>query len=351
MSATTTALGISQPTNGTQLDVADADPLSLNHCPCETHTGSVEAHSFAADGRMEDDTQPMLASAANTSASDQDSVGFQHPNVAGNSSAVPGQRAADAQEKSACTADSFVEEGQNRVETKKVSGTLHDALLLVHAEALDDLESARLAMENRVRAMRQVHGLEGTPEEQRLDGLVEALRKLEHQAVLDLQKVVKKHPLGDWIIKTQGIGLKQGGRLLATIGDPGARPNVAKLWAYCGYSVRDGQAPKRRKGERSNWNMKARSQAYLIAESCMKNRRSPYRAIYDYGREKYADCQITDLHKHKRALRLVAKAILRDLWIEARRLAAESQPLIESQRPDVPAATSLGTDQQQCGIQ
>lgn len=56
----------------------------------------------------------------------------------------------------------------------------------------------------------------------------------------------------------------------------------------------------------------------------MKQRHSPYRAVYDAGRSKYAACEITDLHKHNRALRLVAKAILRDLWIEARRVRASA---------------------------
>ena len=78
--------------------------------------------------------------------------------------------------------------------------------------------------------------------------------------------------------------------------------------------------------------------AYLAAESCMKQRESPYRAVYDATRVKYADAvhsaecarcgpsghpampgsALSDGHKHARGLRAVAKEILRDLWREAR---------------------------------
>lgn len=52
-------------------------------------------------------------------------------------------------------------------------------------------------------------------------------------------------------------------------------------------------------------------------------KRSPYRDIYDLGREKYAD-RVDDkgepwslMHCHRAALRLVKKAILKDLWLIA----------------------------------
>jgi hypothetical protein len=215
-------------------------------------------------------------------------------------------------------------------------------VLLVWAETVNDLEGVRIAMANRMRALGQDHGLELTPEQARMEGIAEALAKKEHEAVLELQKAVKKHPLGPWILSTKGVGAKQAGRLLATIGNPADRPNVAKLWAYCGYGVVNGKAPRRVKGQRANWNTKARSQAYLIAESCMKQRSSPYRALYDYGREKYAGCDLPDIVKHKRALRLVAKEILKDLWVEARRIAAESPRRPDTLMPTASAASTTG---------
>jgi hypothetical protein len=98
-----------------------------------------------------------------------------------------------------------------------------------------------------------------------------------------------------------------------------------------------GVAAKRRKGQRANWSTVAKMRAYLIAESCMKQRRSPYRGLYDRRKAATADrihrvpcpqCDgkgatadgtpWRDGHRHADALRIVAKAILRDLWLAAR---------------------------------
>ena len=80
---------------------------------------------------------------------------------------------------------------------------------------------------------------------------------------------------------------------------------------------------------------------WLIASKCvMVGHGGPYRAIYDEGRAKYADavhtteCKrcgpkgkpalegspLSAAHQHARAIRLIAKAILRDLWTESKRI-------------------------------
>lgn len=248
-----------------------------------------------------------------------------------------------------------------------------NALLLIYADALDDIEATRIASENRVRALVQVKGLDGTPEQQRLTAIVESLAAIEHGVELELKRALRRHPFGPWVKSTTGIGEKQGARLLAAIGDPYMRPAmqrpdgtieparprlVSELWAYCGYHVvhpagqtkRDlhslpvgGVAPSHQRGQASNWNSDAKKRGFLVAESCMKNRGSSYREVYEQARLKYADavhqqdCRrcgpsghpapagspLGAGHQHARALRLVAKAILRDLWAEGRRLHEE----------------------------
>lgn len=234
---------------------------------------------------------------------------------------------------------------------------------------------------------------------------------LECQAVRNLQKLMREHPLGPWVQRTVGVGEKQCARLLAAIGDPYIRPEIARddgtvepsrprtvsqLWAYTGYHVdkipvnshppRDthassavdgsdipasqnendthwgvaggevnghpshreldihvdaaGVAVKRRKGQRANWSATAKMRAYLIAESCIKQHNSPYRTIYDNDRTNNANathqhpCErcgpknhpappgtpLSDGHKHARALRKVAKELLKHLWQEAKRV-------------------------------
>jgi hypothetical protein len=263
-------------------------------------------------------------------------------------------------------------------------------LLALLADTLDDLERTRIANENRLRQLTRTEtdsdgeergfGLTlDQPQVAALAAVVEALAKLEHQSTLNLQRALRQHPLGPWVKTTTGIGEKQGARLIAAIGDPywhtlHDRPRtVSELWAYCGLHVlhpgqcirdahhatagvskqRDpghrsaetqsstaGVAPTRARGEHANWSTVAKTRAYLVAESCIKQARSPYRAVYDTGRAKYAealherDCRrcgpsgkpglvgspLSAGHQHARAMRLVSKEILKDLWRESKRL-------------------------------
>lgn len=224
------------------------------------------------------------------------------------------------------------------------------SLLTIYADLLDDLERSRIATENRLRSLREVKGMAGTPEEERLDSIAMGLAEAERKATNELRKAVKLHPLGEWIGKQVGVGEKQAGRLLGVLGDPAHRLDpetgemvprtVSQLWSYCGYG--DASRQRRRRGEKANWNSDLKKRAFLIAESCIKQvgKNSPYRAVYDETREKYADAvhaeeckrcgpsgkpaqpgsDLSDGHKHARALRAVAKTFLRDLWEEARRV-------------------------------
>lgn len=274
--------------------------------------------------------------------------------------------------------------------TPSVEASLADPMLALLADVLDDLEKTRIANENRLRQLTRNEpdkdgeergfGLdESHPDVARTATLVDALAKLEHDATLNLQRSMRRHPLGPWVKAQKGIGEKQAARLLAAIGDPywhtlEDRPRtVSELWAYSGYHVVParqasvdaqqrsaggaqtghpdhqkgdaqvtsvGVAAKRTKGQKANWSTTAKMRAHLIAESCMKQLGSSYRAVYDArkthteGRLHAVDCvrcgpsgkpapagsPWTDGHRHADALRVTAKAILRDLWREGRRI-------------------------------
>jgi hypothetical protein len=249
-----------------------------------------------------------------------------------------------------------------------------NALLLLTAEAVDDIEKSRIAMQNRLRAMRDDHGLEGTKEAERAAVLCDELIRLEKHAISDLEHAMKTHPLGPWVKQAKGIGLKQCARLLAAIGDPYIRParehedgtveperprTVAELWAYCGYHVIDGAAVKRRKGVKANWSTVAKSRAYLVAKSCVMQLTKPcakddeteltvhvddcrcgrYRLAYDYARLRQEGRDITKGHKDNRAVRYVAKLILSDLWEESQRLAGATPDSPGSQMAGAPATS------------
>lgn len=155
---------------------------------------------------------------------------------------------------------------------------------------------------------------------------------------------------------------------------------IAELRSYCGLG--NAAAQKRRKGEQANWSNTAKMRAILCAMSCIKwtgetannsansparsqsrtalspsnssrraqgetasgransiippqsrpvsseaaapraRPRSPYRDVYDAAKETWAERDTSDGHKHMHALRVTAKAILKDIWIETERVRA-----------------------------
>lgn len=248
---------------------------------------------------------------------------------------------------------------------------LYSGYLCLLSDSLDDIEALRIATENRVRSLTRTEadsdgeyrglGLDArSPEVATAMAMVASMKCdsivlpsknkkhtgccLEHEAIRSLLREVRKSPLYGWVKRNKGIGEKQAARLLAVIGDPywndlHDRPRtVSELWAYAGYSVVDGSAQRRRKGVKSNWNDKAKSRAFLMAQSCVKRLDGSYRKVYDAARSQYADAvhgaecvrcgpagkpalpgsPLSLGHQHARALRRISKEILRDLWLEAR---------------------------------
>ena len=234
--------------------------------------------------------------------------------------------------------------------------SLFDPTLATLAALLDDIEGNRKAHANRVRILTAdepdedgvIRGFgldESHPAVGILSGLSDQLAALEHQTILALQRAMRQHPLAPWQKQAKGVGEKQLARLLASIGDPYLRTmpdgteqprTVSQLWAYCGLHVvaggdsghvpadthtwPAGVAARRQKGQKANWSTDAKTRAYLIATSIVKQTNSPYRAIYDARREHTAETHPdwTAGHSHNDALRIVSKAILRDLWRAAR---------------------------------
>lgn len=223
------------------------------------------------------------------------------------------------------------------------AGEPNPDMIGLYAAVLDDLEKVRDANENRLRAFTQDHGFEADhPDVLALVHVVASIRAAHDAAVKTLEKAMKRHPLGGWVARTRGLGLKQTARMLAAIGDPywndlHDRPRTkAELRQFCGWGD-PGQ--RLRKGERVSWSPEARKRVWLIADK-MNPTKGHYRPVYLAGREHYAEAlheelcprcgpkgkpalpgsPLSDSHKHQRSLRLVCKAILNDLWDEASRL-------------------------------
>lgn len=251
--------------------------------------------------------------------------------------------------------------------------SLADPFLALAADVLDDAERNRIANENRLRQLTRSEadsdgeergfGLDEThPDVARLAAIVDMLKQVEHQSALNLQRMLRQHPLGPWMKAQKGIGEKQGARLLAVVGDPYLGPDgqprtVSQLWAYCGHGD---PSRKRRKGMTQAdlfalGNPVAKSRLWLISCAVLKagggeekamlgtepKLASPSFAAAYYrrknstvGREHATDCvrcgpsghpapagsPWSDAHRHADALRVTGKTILLGLWQEAKRI-------------------------------
>lgn len=214
-------------------------------------------------------------------------------------------------------------------------------------QLLDDLELTRIANGNRIAALERDYG-ESLPH---LEVIQKQLRVAEHLAELELKRAWRKHPLAPWAKNYLGAGEKSIARLVASIGDPGERPNVAKLWAYCGHG--DPARSRKQKGMTQEelfrqGSPRAKKQTWLIATSLLK---AGNRGVYDAARANVAErvheklcvrcgpsghpaqpgSPWSDGHKHAHALRVTGKAFLKDLWVASRSLQASPADHMESE--------------------
>lgn len=181
-----------------------------------------------------------------------------------------------------------------------------------------------------------------------IDTILSGVAELEKDAIKTVERYMRDSAWGPWLAQAHGVGAKQLARLLGATNDPcwHARGNryrlVSELWAYCGLHVVPdeqtgaGVAPRRRRGQQSNWSEEARKRTWLIATSIVKAG-GPYRAVYDNAKSRYAgrvhdaECvrcgpsgkparpgdPLSKAHIHARALRATGKRVLVDLHYEA----------------------------------
>lgn len=364
----------------TQADSAGSDPTSGDQHTRDTQVGSVAGPNLT-DSQSARDAHSTIAVGDPSSSAPIDESQPRLGAAQGDSTSTGGQGGPDIQVSNA------------------PGGFLRDPVIGVLADVLDDLEKVRIANANRVRILTRNEadsdgenrgfGLtEDHPEVKKLILTVKALEAAEHDAVLNLQRALRKHPLAAFQKRHKGVGEKQFARLLAVIGDPywndlHDRPRtVSELWAYSGFHVIKssgghhrpvtqlpdaagsnvhpdghsiaapqtssavGVAPKRTRGQQSNWSEDARKRVWVIASAMPKFPGGHYETVYRQAREKYADAthptdcvrcgpagkpalagsELSDGHKHARAIRIVAKELLKDMWRESKSIYEEAQP-------------------------
>lgn len=226
------------------------------------------------------------------------------------------------------------------------------------AEAVDDLESARIAATNRAFAFAEAYpNMELPPE---LFSAIPKMLAAEKVAVRNLERIWRTYPLAPWSKSVTGIGDKSIARLIALTGDPADRDSPASFRQFCGHGSPERVLSKLSKGASQAavlacGSRRAKKQVFLISEACVKangepdkngrpRARSPYRDVYDerkartVGKLHEGKCKRcgpsghpalpgspwSDAHRHADAYRIVGKRFLLDLWREAVRLRDES---------------------------
>jgi len=229
-----------------------------------------------------------------------------------------------------------------------ISDNLNELTLLTRQYS--DIQRSRIAMGNRVAA----YGRLGYDVPQAVEILGE-YKDLEKHTLKRIAKMLKLEPIyTSYLSKIMGVGPATAGVIISEIGDIGRFETISALWAYCGLDVRNGAAPKRKKGEKANWNAKLRKTVIGILVPVFVRQKGKANC---FGRAYYEQCKqyyvqrdtgtITPLHIENRARRKVGKVFLSCLWVAWRQI--KELPISEPYCADKLAHIHLVTPEKWAG--
>lgn len=187
--------------------------------------------------------------------------------------------------------------------------------LTIMARTWDRIQKTRVATGNAINAYERLRY--DVPHVHKVHDILEQAEK---QTMKLIEKMLKEEPIYTrYLSKVKGVGSSIGAALISEIGDPGRFPTVSSLWSYCGLDVRNGEAPKKRRGQKANWNQKLRM--YLcgrLADSFIKLRpvhtgRKLYDQYKGFYRERDGD-KLSKGHIDNRARRKLVKVFVACLW-------------------------------------
>ena len=253
------------------------------------------------------------------------------------------------------------------------------------AEAYYDHQDIRIAMMNRLRSVirRKIEGIPfGEPEEKKeqktydkkysdenLPILIQSVKnemtaeeKEYVTKILNLAKIsndmeneykkvmlayIKNEPIWkEFLQHITGVSVILTANLLSAFGYCERYNHVSALWKHCGLHVEDGIAPKRRHGQKLDFNPKLRTLAWKIGDCLIKAKNPVYKALYDdkkerelqkeypegYLYDKYGepykpeDTHLTRLHAHNRAKRFIEKVFMENYFCACKELTGQDTP-------------------------
>jgi len=116
------------------------------------------------------------------------------------------------------------------------------------------------------------------------------LKRMEITIKKDMEYIISDVPIYDeFFKKIKGIGPCLAGSLYSGINDIQRFATVSKLWKYCGQDVVNGEAPRRKRGQKITWNPFLRMTMHKVTDSFIKQNpeKSQYRRLYDEAKEYY----------------------------------------------------------------
>ena len=148
-----------------------------------------------------------------------------------------------------------------------------------------------------------------------------------------VSRILKTHSLWtSWLVDVKGIGPCLAGGIIAWL-NPHKAAHASSFWKYAGLAVVNGEAERRKRGERIAYNPKLKTMCWKIGESFVKTG-GVYRKQYERVREQVnaKPCNKVhkdekgnviscfDAHKYAKAKRMVTKLFLAHVWHVWRRL-------------------------------
>lgn len=142
--------------------------------------------------------------------------------------------------------------------------SMEDALQLVryHVRFFYDMQGLRIASGNRhsrTKIELDADSLEF------LDRMSGGMNAMERELEKEIERYITHVPVYHWLVAQRGIATVMAGMLLAyTDATHEKCGTVSKLWSYCGLAVIDGQAQRRRKGEKATFNPWLKSKVLYV---------------------------------------------------------------------------------------
>ena len=100
-----------------------------------------------------------------------------------------------------------------------------------------DLQKSRIALENRLRAIKQERSYQSEEEAKVLYSVLEDVVRMEKAIPRAFQAYVVSSPVSPWLSHVKGIGIILAANLVSIYGDCSKFDTISKMWAYTGLHV------------------------------------------------------------------------------------------------------------------